>query len=289
MNEKTKTAVPADLSSAPLALVRPVEVSPYEPQSYAMAKEMAKDFCESKLTKVRTQQQAILVMATGRDLDIPATTALRMIYVADFGQGDQISLSADLMVALCLRRKDVCEYFRCLESTDEIATYATKRRGDPERTATFTIKDKERAGLGAVKDGKDASKTNWAKYPRMMLRHRAAAELAREVYPDIIGGFYTADELRETVASESRTIIDADVTPLPATTPPPAVAATDPAPVAPNWERLIADAATLDDLTAVGERIKNEVPAGTYRTGLSAAYSTRKLVLSSEREPGAEG
>jgi hypothetical protein len=160
---------------------------------------MAADFASSKLTKCRTKEQALLVMATGHELGIPATTALRMIYVADFGQGDQVALSADLMVALCLRSPR-CEYFRCDESTDEKATYVAKRKGDPERTATFTLKDKERAKLGKVGAGKDEGATNWAKYPRVMLRHRAAAELAREVFPDVIGGFYVADELGEVQA-----------------------------------------------------------------------------------------
>lgn len=183
-------------SAAPAALVpyQPIAPGPYEPASYAQAQQMATDYVNSKLTKCRTKEQTLLVMATGYELGIPATTALRMIYVADFGQGDQITLSADLMVALC-QRSPHCEYFEVAESTDRIATYRTKRKGRDERRRSFTIEDKERAKLGVVGAGKDASLTNWAKYPAVMLMHRAAALLAREVYPDVIGGFYTSDEL----------------------------------------------------------------------------------------------
>ncbi len=209
-----------DKGTAALALVKhePIAPSPYEPRDFREAQLMAKDFAGSKLTRCRTPEQALLIMATGRELGIPATTALRMIYVADFGQGDQVTLSADLMVALCLR-SPLCEYFRCTESTDEKATYETKRRGDPPRTATFTIADKERAKLGKVKEGKDETASNWAKYPRVMLRHRAASELAREVYPDVIGGFYTpeeASEIRELPVVESRPVVDAKVVEQPA-------------------------------------------------------------------------
>jgi hypothetical protein len=40
-----------------------------------------------------------------------------------------------------------------------------------------------------------ASKDNWRKQPGTMLRHRAAAALAREVYPDVTLGLYTPDEI----------------------------------------------------------------------------------------------
>ncbi len=191
-----------------LTLRGPVQLSAYEPQNIDQARSLAADFAGSKLTKCRSKEQALLIMATGFELGIPATTALRMIYVADFGQGEQVTLSADLMVALCLR-SPLCEYFRCVESTDERAVYATKRKGDPERLQPFTMDDAKRAGLGKVKDGKDAGSTNWAKYPAVMLRHRAASMLAREVFPDVIGGFYTEDEARDMGdRNESRPLVE---------------------------------------------------------------------------------
>lgn len=183
-------------ASVALARIEPTAVNPYEPRSYEQAGLMAQDFASSKLTKCRTKEQTLLIMATGHELGIPATTALRMIYVADFGQGDQVTLSADLMVALCLR-SPLCEYFETVESTNERAVVRAKRKGRPERVQPFTIEDKERAKLGKVNTGKDESATNWAKYPAVMLRHRAASILAREVFPDVIGGFYTADEMAE--------------------------------------------------------------------------------------------
>lgn len=185
--------------------------SPYEPTTYSQAKEMAKDFAGSKLTRVRSPEQALLIMATGRELGIPATTALRMIYVADFGNGDQVALSADLMVALC-QRSPLCEYFRCVEATDEIATYVTKRKGDPERRCSFTNEDRIKARLGFNKEGKEPPDSNWAKYRRTMLMHRAASLLAREVFSDVVGGFYTADEAADMAAAAG----PAPVSPLPA-------------------------------------------------------------------------
>lgn len=211
--ETTQEKAPDGHATSETALeLRPQDFtpSPYEPASLDQARALARDFTTSKLTRCRTPEQALLVMATGRELGIPATTALRMIYIADFGQGDTITLSADLMVALCLR-SPICEYFRCTETTNERATYAAKRKGDPERTVSFTSEDKERAQLGLVGAGKDARLTNWAKYPSVMLRHRAASMLAREVFPDVIGGFYTDDEAAEVAAR----VLATPVLPLP--------------------------------------------------------------------------
>jgi hypothetical protein len=301
--------------SAPgVALVKAGEsaFNPYEPASYGAATQMAADFAGSKLTKCRTKEQALLVMATGHELGIPATTALRMIYVADFGQGDQVALSADLMVALCLRSSQ-CEYFRCDESTDEKATYVAKRKGDPERTATFTLKDKERAKLGKVGAGKDEGATNWAKYPRVMLRHRAAAELAREVFPDVIGGFYVEDELRESGPSapppvqqlpRAPTVVDGEIVESKADAAPTAQESTD---------RLVVDlSAKLDaarsqsEGDAVAREIQKAFPdkasaeRAMFRTQLGARKAAAWASVEepphdaatgevAERQPGEEG
>lgn len=174
----------------------------YEPRSFDDAMRMALVFAQSGLLgEIRSQEAALLIMATGAELGIPATTALRGIYIV---KGKPI-LSSDLIVALCLKRKDLCEYFICVESTDRLATYETKRVGVPTPVRnTFTIEDATRAKLGLEWDKQHSkmvpsSDSNWSKYPKAMLRHRASSELARQVYPDIVLGLYTQadeDELR---------------------------------------------------------------------------------------------
>ncbi|MCP4666606.1 MAG: hypothetical protein GY849_09580 [Deltaproteobacteria bacterium] len=114
-----------------------------------------------------------------------ATTALAGFHVI---QG-QPTMSADLIVALVLN-SGKCDYFKLIESTDETATYKTHRKGDPDpdpTIITWTIDKARKMQL--------ASKDNWKKQPDTMLRHRAAAALAREVYPDITLGIYTPDEI----------------------------------------------------------------------------------------------
>jgi hypothetical protein len=81
-----------------------------------------------------------------------------------------------------------------VESTVERCTIETTRVGEqePERE-TFTLDDAKRAGL----DRRDV----WRAYPRDMLRHRAAAGLARRVYPDVVLGCYAPGELEESQSS----------------------------------------------------------------------------------------
>lgn len=51
----------------------------------------------------------------------------------------------------------------------------------------WTMGDAKRAGI--------TGKGTWAAYPAAMLRHRCAADLAREVYPDVLLGLYDPEEL----------------------------------------------------------------------------------------------
>lgn len=196
--------------------------SAYEPRDMSELRLFAKDMADSKLTKVRSAQQAQLIIVTGHELGIPPAASLRMIYVADFGDGDQATISADGMVAVCLSHPDRCEYFRCEERSEKGVTYVTKRRGGPEERETFGPDDRDRAKLGKVKDGKDASLTNWAKYPVVMMGHRAASILARRVFPDLLGGMYTPDEAEEIADNNrgARSVTTADVQPLRAATAP---------------------------------------------------------------------
>lgn len=66
-------------------------------------------------------------------------------------------------------------------------TVTMKRRGRSPITKTFTLKDAEKLGL--------VGKDNWKKQPAIMLQWRAVAACARVVFPDVIMGLYTPEEL----------------------------------------------------------------------------------------------
>lgn len=156
-----------------------------EPQTLEEATALARAAVASKLYSVASPEAALMILLTGRDLGLTASQSFRAVYIVS---GKPV-VSSDAMVA-AIRRSGLCESWRVVESTAERCTIETTRKGEqePERE-TFTQDDAARAGLNR--------KDVWRQYPRDMLRHRAAAGLARRVYPDVILGCYAPGEIDE--------------------------------------------------------------------------------------------
>jgi hypothetical protein len=160
-----------------------------EPQTLDEATTLARAAVASKLYAVASPEAALMILLTGRDLGLTASQSFRAIYVVS---GKPV-VSSDAMVA-AIRRSGLCASWRVIETTTERCTIETLRAGEqePERES-FAMEDAKRAGL----DRRDV----WRAYPRDMLRHRAAAGLARRVYPDVVLGCYAPGELDEQSSS----------------------------------------------------------------------------------------
>jgi hypothetical protein len=144
---------------------------------------LARTAVASGLVQVRRPEEAVVLLLTGRELGLSPMQSLRGIYVVS---GRPV-LSADLMVAV-VRRSGLCASWRTVESTAEACTIETQRAGEEHPTRkTWTMADAKRAQV--------TGKGTWSQYPAQMLRHRCAADLAREVYPDVLMGLYDPDEL----------------------------------------------------------------------------------------------
>lgn len=175
----------------------------YDPNFANGAMSLAKQLSTSALLPRALQGKpadVLIVLLTGRELGIGPMQAIRGINVID-GKG---VTSADLMVALAISKRDVCEYFRLLESSPQKATYETKRVGSEPVKLTWTIQQAQTARL--------TGKQNWQTYPDAMLRARCAAALARAVYPDLFLGVYTPEEA-ESFANGNGHQPERDVTP----------------------------------------------------------------------------
>lgn len=127
----------------------------------------------------------MVIVLTGQELGLSPMQSIRSINVID---GKPV-LDAALIVAL-VKRSSACEEFRLVESTNERATYETRRRGESKATPmTYTIADAKAAGL--------TNKQNWIKHPAAMLRARCSSALGRAVYPDVVLNIYDQDEGEE--------------------------------------------------------------------------------------------
>ena len=165
------------------ALARIEAPRPIEPTNMEELERLCAAAAKTGFFGAKSPEQALLIAMSGRDLGLSYSQALRAFHVIE----GKPTLSADGMIAACLLRRDVCEYFRTLESSNERATVETKRAGSPPQKLSFSMDDAKRAGLHG--------KQNWTKYPSRMLLSRARAALARDVYPDLLLGLDDPDEL----------------------------------------------------------------------------------------------
>jgi len=175
------------------------ELTALVPSTIEETKALATTLAKSNLLPadlVGKEANVFMAIMSGRELGLPPMASIRGISII---KGKPI-LHADTMVGIVLSR-GVCEYFQPVESTAESATYVTKRKGMPEPVrCTFTIAEAKLAGLVDRKNS-DGSPSNYIKYPRAMLKARCKAMLARDVYPDVIGGCYLPDEADEIQAT----------------------------------------------------------------------------------------
>lgn len=158
-----------------------------QPRTLSELVGFAKRVAKSDLYGVKNEDDAFVRLATGMELGFSCIQSMRAIHVIK----GKPTLSADAMVAL-VRRAVPCVYFELDSSSMTSCTYVTKR-GDgrgKEVTLTFTIEDAERANLLGQKG------QMWEKYPKAMLRARAASALARQEYPEVLLGFYTPEEMQ---------------------------------------------------------------------------------------------
>jgi hypothetical protein len=191
-----KTEPPAQPSAI---AIREAEVLPapaewergLDPRSMREARILSQDMAASRMFSAYGNPQAVLsTVMLGRELGLPAMASLRSVHIIE----GKHTLAASLMVAIVLK-SGLAEYFEPLSFSETEATYETKRKGARNPiTLTHTI---EMARKAWKKDENAWNKSGWGTVPTDMLVARATARLARMVYPDILAGLYTPEELDE--------------------------------------------------------------------------------------------
>ncbi len=173
-----------------------------DPRSMKDAIVLSKDLHASRMFSAYGTPQAVLsTIMLGRELGLPAMGSLRSVHVIE----GKHALAASAMVALVLK-SGLAEYFEPIEFDETHATYETKRKGarNPIKV-THTIEMARQAWPKVKADWeKSFLASGWGRVPTDMLCARASARLARMVYPDLLAGLYTPEELsdlRESVAA----------------------------------------------------------------------------------------
>lgn len=119
----------------------------------------------------------------GREVGLPPMTALTQTHVIE----GKPAMSAEAMRAMVLAAgHDLITD----ETTGALCTMRARRRGTEHWTPlTWTIDMARAAGV--------ANKNVWKSYPRQMLQARCTTELVRLVFPDVIHGFRSVEELED--------------------------------------------------------------------------------------------
>lgn len=119
----------------------------------------------------------------GREVGLPPMTALNMTHVVEGRPG----VSAEAMRAMVYAAGHELEF---VATTGAVCDMRARRRGAEGWTnLRWTIDMAREAGL--------TGKNNWKSYPRAMLQARCTTELCRMVFPDVIHGFRSLEELED--------------------------------------------------------------------------------------------
>lgn len=144
----------------------------------------------------RSPEQVLGAVLYGRELGFSPIRALHMINVI---QGKP-TLAAEGLKALAIQNGG---RIKTVEWTDKICTLECTR-GDWVEIGSYSWEDAQTAGL----TGKD----NWKRMPKPMLYARCVSMLVRNMFADILGGLYSAEEMRDAIP-EPRPIAVANVRP----------------------------------------------------------------------------
>lgn len=168
----------------------------------------------------------------GREVGLPPMTSLTQTHVIE----GKPAMSAEAMRAMVFAagHQIVID-----QTTGAQCTMRGRRTGTEEwTTITWTIDMARAAGV--------ASKQVWKSYPRQMLQARATTELVRLVFPDVIHGFRSTEEL-DVVDGVLVPDADGSATPAPGTTVQRARRTTKKAVAAPKPPVDLGDAPPLPD------------------------------------------
>ena len=99
----------------------------------------------------------------------------------------KVEMSSNMMIRLI--RQAGHSVTKAKDSDDTICTLHGKRKDNGDTWCeSFSITDAKRAGI---------YKNTWEKFPRNMLFARALSNLARQLFPDVVGGCYVEGEISQ--------------------------------------------------------------------------------------------
>lgn len=143
-----------------------------------------KAYIESKLlpAHIKTVDQAEVIVGIGREIGLPAIASMRTIHLINGAP----TVSPAMMLALANKRGLIVD--QSLQKFDDYVIF-TIRRKDRQTAHSERFGKKEALALGLM------SKDNYKKQPITMFAWRAISAAMRFMFPDVIFGLYTPEEM----------------------------------------------------------------------------------------------
>lgn len=161
------------------------DLVPAEKTQWNLIKEQCENHVKSGLLPraVNSPEKAVAIATMGLEMGLKPWQSLRGIYVVN----GMPTMGSQLMLALIYHKYPQAQIIYKEMSNQRCVLHAA-RPGSAQLSAfSFGVEDAKLAGLF----GKD----NWKKHPADMLRNRCISKMARSLFPEVIMGLYTPDEI----------------------------------------------------------------------------------------------
>lgn len=143
---------------------------------------MAEVAAKSKMFGFKNPEEAMAIMLLCQAESLHPAVAMRDYHVI---QG-RPALKADAMLAR-FQQAGGSVHWKVYTDREVTGTFSHPQGGSLD--VTWTMEQAKKIGI--------TTKDNWAKYPRAMLRARCLSEGIRAVYPGVVVGVYTPEEVEE--------------------------------------------------------------------------------------------
>lgn len=192
--------------------------------------QMARAVAQSGLFGIKTEPEAIALMLFAQAENLHPMIAVRDYHIIN----KKPSMKADTMLARFQSSGGRVEWEK-YDDAIVVGVFSHPSSSRPvrvewtfERASNITVEGWDNTP-GAAKGSKITTpltdKDVWRHYPRAMLRARCISEGIRTVYPGVLCGLYTPEEI-ESIPSNNRNEIDITPQPVATITPPPATTIT---------------------------------------------------------------
>lgn len=180
---QTETPPPTKPANIPPQQSAMVLAPTPELTAWEIERQQATTFVQSGLLPfaIKTPEQALTIIAMGKALGIQPIVALNQINVVN----GKPTIAPQLMLAL-IRKSGEMQDMR-VDDDGTACTVTMTRKGESPHVETFSMDD--------AKAMQFSGKDNWQKQPKTMRKWRAIAAACRIVFPDVIWGMYTPEEM----------------------------------------------------------------------------------------------